>query len=190
MPADLLIEPPGTHGLNGIPVPEDFFHHQLNVVKVLLRLQRVVDAVVARFVKLNVIHARIVAIVLAAGCFHQSVRHERAGGDNGVDQSAVNQIADDQPLLGDCHRPGQGHHHKAVFVARHGFQHVNSLAELAPGKRRIGHAAHQRADGPGFGQVERKNRRQLVLHWVVQLAVNTCAFTLLGQRVTSTEWGT
>ncbi len=79
MPANFLVEPPGTHGLNRIPVAEDCFHYQLDVVKILLRLQRVIDAVVARFVELNVVHARIVAIVLAARGFDESVRHERAG---------------------------------------------------------------------------------------------------------------
>ena len=116
------------------------------------------------------------------------MRHQGAGRHHGIHQSFIYQIADDQPLLGHRHGASQSHYHEAVSVAGHCFQHIHRFSKLAAGKRRVGHATHQVADTLGLGEVQRKNRRELVLHWIMQLAVNACAFLLLAQCFTS--WNT
>ncbi len=183
--ADGAVQLPRAHDLLRVPLAQNFFHHQLNVVQVLLRLQRVINAVIARFIQLNIVHPWVIAIMFAAGGLNQSMRHQRSGGYHSVDQPFIDQVADDQTLLGHGHGACQGHDHEAVLVSRHGLKHVHRLAKLATGKCRVRHAAHQIADALGLGKVQRKNRRELVLHRIVELAVNACAFLLLAQRFTS-----
>ena len=147
----------------------------LHEVEVRLRLQRVVHAVVAGLVQLDVVHLRVVAEVRAPRGLHQPVRHQRAGGDNGVDDAVVNQIGDHQPLLGDGHRARQRHHDETLFVARHGFQHVGAFAHLPPGECRVAHRADQVIHGLDLRQVERLQRYQLVGNGIVQFALNAFA---------------
>ena len=63
------VQLPRTHNLLRVPLAQHFFHHQFNMVQVLLRLQCVIDAVIARLIQLNVVHSGVIAIVLAAGGF-------------------------------------------------------------------------------------------------------------------------
>ena len=82
----------------------------------------------------------------AAGGLHQPVRHQRAGGNDGIDDAAIDQFGDDQSLLGDRHGASQGHHHETLFIPGHGLQHVRRFAHLPPGESRLGHGAHQVVD--------------------------------------------
>src|SRR6185312_15065483 len=179
--ADGVVQLPGAHGLLRVPFAQDFFHHQLHVIKVGFRFERVIDAVVARLIELFVVHARVIAIVVLAGGFYESVGHESAGGDQGVDQSAINEIADDEALLGNGHGAGKSHDDEAVAIAGHGFKHVNGFAELASGEGRIRHGAHEFVNGFDLAQIKREDGRKFVTYRIMQLAVNACAFLLLAQ---------
>ena len=115
----------------------------------------------------------------APGGLDQPVRHQRAGGDDGVDDAAIDQFGDDQPLLGDGHRARKGHYDEAFFVARHRFQHVGAFAHLAAGKSGVAHGPHQVIHGVDLRQIQRLQRYQLVRNRIVQLAINSFAVRLV-----------
>ncbi len=175
------IQLPGAQGLLRVPLAEDLFHHQFDMVKVRFGLHHVIDPVVARFVEFFVVHARVVAIMDLPGGFYQAVGHGTAGGDQGVDQATITEIADDQALLGHGHGAGKGHHNEAVAIAGHSFKHVHGFAKLAAGEGSISHGAHQIIHGFDLAQIEREDGRKFVAYRIMQLAVNACAFLLLAQ---------
>ena len=113
------------------------------------------------------------------GSLHQSMRHQRAGRDDGVDDSPIDQLSDDQPLFGDRHRAGQGHDHEAVLVAGHGFEDVDGLTQLPAGECGLGHGAHQVVDRMHFPEIERLQWNQPVLDWIVQMALHTGAVMIV-----------
>ena len=84
------------------------------------------------------------------GRFDETVRHQRAGRNDRFDHAALDQIAKNKPIFADRQRAGERHHHETIFVARHRFQHVRGVADLAPGERRVAHRAHQLVDGAAF----------------------------------------
>ena len=152
------------------------------MIEVLLRLQRVVHAVVAGLVEFHVIHPWVVAVMLATRGLDQAMGHERASGDDGIDDALINEIADDEPLLGHGHGPGQGHDHEAIFVARHGFQHIGCFTKLAAGKGGIGHASNQVIGSLNLPEVEGEDRRELIFGGVVQFAVDSDARAVVVSR--------
>ncbi len=81
----------------------------------------------------------------------------------------------DQPLLGHSHRPRQGHHHKTILVAGHGFQHVGGFTQLPAGERGLRHRPHQVIDRMHLLQVERLQWNQPVFNRIVQLALDSRA---------------
>ena len=111
--------------------------------------------------------------------FHQAVRHQRAGGDHGLHHAVINEVGDDQSLLGHRHGAGQRHHHETIFVARHGFQHLSALAHLPSGKRGVAHGTDQVIHGAGLRQIERLQRNQFVGNGIVQYAIQAFAVTLV-----------
>ena len=118
-------------------------HDLLNIVEVLLRLERVIHAVVALLIKLGVGHIGVIAEMGTSGGFDKSVRHESTGRDDRVDNAAVNQLGNNQALLRYSHRPGQGHDYETILIARHGFEHIGSFAKLAASEGSLRHRAHQ-----------------------------------------------
>src|SRR5262249_44932773 len=58
-------------------------------------------------------------------------------------------------------------------------------AKWPAGELGVRHTFHQLANALDLGKVERENRREFVLHRIVQFAVNACALALFGQRFTS-----
>ncbi len=84
-----------------------------------------------------------------------------------------------ESLLGYGHGAGEGHDHKTVFVARHGFQNVGGLAQLPAGKGGLGHGPHQVVDGMNFAQIERLQRDQPVCDWIVQMALASRAVMIV-----------
>ena len=97
------------------------------------------------------------------------MRHQRSGGDDGVDDAVIDEVGDHQALLGDGHRAGQGHHNEAFLVARHGFQHVGAFANLASGEGGVAHGADKVIHGLDLRKIERLQRYQLVGNGIVQL---------------------
>ena len=146
---------------------EHFAHHLFHVVQIGFGLQGVVHAVITLLVEFFVGNLRVVAEVGPPGGFYQSVRHQRASRDNRIHDAAIDQLRDHQALLGHSHRPRQGHHHKTVLVAGHGFQHVGSFAQLAAGERRLRHRTHQIVDGMHLVKVEWLQRNQPVFNRIV-----------------------
>jgi hypothetical protein len=146
MLTDGVIQPPRAHSFIRVPVAEDLFHYHLDVIEVALRFERVIDAVVPGLVEFFVIHCRVVAVMGLAGGLDQAVRHQSAGGDDGLDDAVVDKIANDETLFSNGHGAGEGHHHETVFVARHGLKNISALAELAAGERGLAHGADQLAD--------------------------------------------
>ena len=138
-----LVELVGAQYLVGVPFRQDPEHDLFHIVQVGLRLQRVVHAVVPLPVELFVGDFRVVAEMGATGGFDQPVRHQGPRGNDCVHDAAIDQLRDDQSLLGHRHGAGERHYFEAVLVAGHRFQHVGRLAQLPPGKRRFGHASHQ-----------------------------------------------
>ena len=110
---------------------------------------------------------------------HEAVCHQRAGGNNRIDDAVINQIGDHQSLLGDGHRSREGHHDKTIFVASHGFQDIGAFADLATGECRIAHRADQIIHGFDLRQIERLQRYQLVGDGIVKFALNTFAVRLM-----------
>jgi hypothetical protein len=103
------------------------------------------------------------------------VSHERAGRHNRIHNAAVDELGDDQTLFGHRHRSGQSHYDERVFVERHRFEHVGSLAKLPAGEGRLGHRAHQIVDRPHLGKIKRLQGDQPVFDGIVQLAVFSLA---------------
>ena len=151
-------------------------HHPLHVIEILFGLQRIVDAVVSRLIQLLVAELRIVPEMRAASRFHQPMSHERAGRHDRIHNAAIDQLRNHQALLGHGHRAGKRHHNEGILVARHGFEHVGRLAELASRKRGVRHRAHQIVDGMDLAQIERLQRNQPISHRIVQFSVDPCAF--------------
>ena len=149
------------------PIAEHLCHYPLNVVEILLRLERVINAVVSLLVKLGIGYVGVVAEMRAARSLNQSVRHERTGGNDGVHNAPLDQVGDDQSLLGNGHRAGKGHDHKAILVAGHGFENVSSLTDLAPSEGSLRHCNHQIVNGAHVGEIQRLERNQLVFNRVV-----------------------
>ena len=117
------------------------------------------------------------------GCLYQSVRHERAGRNDRIDDPPIDQLGDDQPLFGHCHGPCQRHHHKSIFVERHRFQYVGRFAELASGERSLRHGPHQAVNRSDLAQVQRFQRNQPILNRIVQLPVDPLSAALLPMRI-------
>ena len=67
----------------------------------------------------------------------------------------LDEIGDDQPLLGDRHGAGESHDDEAILVARHCLQHVGGFADLAAGEGRVCHGANQVVDGVDLREIER-----------------------------------
>ncbi len=106
-----------------------------------------------------------------AGRFDQSMSHQCAGRNNRVHDAAVDQVGDDQSLLGHGHGAGQRHHHETVFVHGHGLKHVGRLAQLPARERSLGHGTHQVVDRAHFREIQRLQRNQPVFDRVVQMAI-------------------
>ncbi len=104
--ADGAIQLPRACGLVRVPLVKHGSEDALHLVEVLLRLQGVVDAVVARFVELDIVHLGIVDVVRAANALDQAMRHQGAGGDQGAHDAAIDEVGDHQSLLGDGHGAG------------------------------------------------------------------------------------
>jgi hypothetical protein len=158
MRSDGAVQLIGAHYFVGVPTAEGRRHHALHVVEVLLGLERVIDAVVSCLVEFLVAELGIVAKMRAAGRFDQAMGHQRASRNDGIHDTAIDQLGYDQTLLGHGHRAGEGHDHEAFFVARHSLQHVGGFAELAACKRSLRHGAHEVVDGVNLGEIERLQR--------------------------------
>jgi len=158
-----------------IPGVQHLRQHFFHVVEVLLRLDRVVDAVVTLLVKFFIGDCWVDAVVGTARRLDQSVCHQGAGGDDGIDDAAVDQFRDDQSLFGDGHGAGQSHDPEAVFVERHGFEDVGGFAQLAAGEGRPGHGPNQVIDGFDLAEIERFEGNQPVFHGIVQMAIRALA---------------
>ena len=91
----------------------------------------------------------------------------------------IDQIGDDQSLLGDRHGAGEGHDDEAILVTRHGLQHVGGLPDLASGEGGLRHGAHQVVDRADPWKIERLQRDQLIADGVVQLALDARAFRIV-----------
>ncbi len=154
-----------------VPSLQHCRHNFFDVIQVLFRLERVVDTVVPLFVEFNVRNFGIGLEVGAPSSLDQTVSHERASGHNGIYYAAVDQLSDDQPLFGDCHGPGQGHHDKSVFIQRHGFEHVGCFPQLASGEGGLRHGTNQAINGMNFREIERFQRDQPVFYGIVQATV-------------------
>ena len=126
-----------------VPVAEHLSHHSFNIVKILLRLQCVVNAVVALLVEFRIGDIRVVLIMRAAGGLNKSMGHKRARRNDGIHDAVLDQVGNNQTLLGDGHGTRESHHDEAIFVASHGLEHVGSFADLASGERSFRHGAHQ-----------------------------------------------
>ncbi len=144
--SDLAVELVGAQRLIVVPSLVDGADDLLHVVQIGLRLERVIDAVVSGLVQFHIVHLGVVAEVLASGSLDQPVGHQRAGGDDGMDEAMVDQIGDDQALLRYRHRAGKGHDDETVFVAGHGFKHVGAFADLASGEGGVAHRCDQVID--------------------------------------------
>ena len=169
--ADGVVQLVGAHHLVVVPGLEHRRHDFFDVIEVLFRLERVVDAVVALLVKFHVRNFRIGPEVGAPGRLDQTVSHQRAGRDNGIHDAAVDQLRDDQPLLGDGHGAGKRHHDESVFVERHGFEYVGRFPQLPAGECRLRHGTHQAINGMNLREIERLQRDQPVFDGIVQITV-------------------
>ena len=76
---DLTIDLVRANDFAVVPSFEDFRDDGLDVIEVRLRLQRVVHAVVAGLIELDIIHLRVVLEVRTPGSLDQTMRHQRAG---------------------------------------------------------------------------------------------------------------
>jgi hypothetical protein len=119
--------------------------------------------------------------VRPAGGFDQAVSHQSSRRDDGIHNASIDQLSDDQPLLGHGHGAGQRHHDEGIFVQRHGFEHVGGFAQLAPGKGGLGHCPHQAVDRRNLAQVEWFEWDQPVFDGIMQitiLALSACSVRL------------
>jgi len=175
---DFAIHLPRAHRLFGVPLLQNAGDDAFDEVEVRLRLQRVVDAVIAGLVEFDVVHPGVVAEVRLAGRFYQPVSHKRAGRDEGFDDAGVDQVGDDQSLFGHGHRPRERHHHEAVFVAGHGFEHVGADTDLPRTEGRVAHRGDQVVDGLDFRKIEGLQRDEFVGNRIVQFAVDARALMM------------
>src|SRR5208282_131091 len=92
MRSDGAVQLVRAHHFIRIPAAKYGCHHTLHVVEVLLRFERVVDAVVSSLVEFLVAELGIMTEMRAPGRFDQAVRHQRSGGNDGVDNAAIDQL--------------------------------------------------------------------------------------------------
>ena len=159
-------------------------HHALHVIEILLGLERVVDAVIASFVKFFVAQVGIVAEMRAPGRFDQSMRHQSAGRDNGIHDAAIDQLGDDQALLGTVMAPASVITMKASLsramasstsAASPSWRPVNAVLDIARTRSSI---------GVNLLEIERLERNQAVRYRIVQLALDSRAFVVLAFMMT------
>ena len=115
MRSDGAVQLVRTHHFVRIPAAEHRGHHALHIVQILFRFERVIDAVVSGFVEeFLVAELGIVPEMSAPSRFDQSMRHQRAGGNDGIHYATIDQLGNHQALLGHGHRACEGHDDAAV----------------------------------------------------------------------------
>ena len=169
--SDGVVQFVGAHHFVVVPRFQHGRHNFFDVIEVLFRLERVVDPVVPLLIKFNIRNFRIRPEVSPPTSLDQTMSHHRARRDNGIHHPSVDQLRDDQPLLGDSHRASKGHHDESVFVQRHGFEHIGRFPQLAPGEGRLRHRTNQAVNGMNFGEIERFQRDQPVFDGIVQITI-------------------
>src|SRR5882757_5302355 len=105
--------------------------------------------------------------------------HERAGRNDRIHNSAIDQLRDDQALLCYGHRASQGHHHETIFVPGHRFENIGSFTELAAGESGLGHGADEVVYRVNFSRIEGLQWDQAVLYGVVKLTIDPRAFVMI-----------
>jgi hypothetical protein len=92
------------------------------------------------------------------------------GRHDGMDQTAIDHLADNPPLLGHGHRTGQRQHDAAVRLLI-GFQEdVERFAHLASAERGPRHATNQVGEGCDELQIDTLQRNKSIFASVVQRA--------------------
>ncbi len=168
---DGVVQLVGTHDFIVVPGFENRRHHLFDIIEVLLRLEGVVDAVVALLIEFFVRDFRIGAEMRPPGRLDQPVSHQGAGRDNRIHDPAINELGHDQALLGDRHGACQSHYNERVVVERHRLQDVSRFAKLTARESRLGHGSHQSIDRRHFRQIQRFQRNQAVLDGIMQMSV-------------------
>src|SRR5271170_67779 len=108
--SDFAMKLPAADNFVWIPVFQDAVYYFFNVVEIGLRLERIVDAIVTSLKKLVVVHlGGIVTEMRKTGGFDEAVGHERAGGDDGLDDAALDKITEHQAHFSDGQRAGESH---------------------------------------------------------------------------------
>src|SRR5277367_1347618 len=169
------MEFPATDNFVWIPVFQNAVHYFFHVIEIGLRLEGIVDAIVTGHKELVVVHlGGIVAEMRKTGGFDETVGHERAGGDDGLHDAALDEVAKYQSHFSDSECSGKSHNDETVFVARHGFENVCSITNLPGGVRGGTHCSHKFVDGSTFGKIKGEDGAQLVLDGIVQHTPSNC----------------
>ena len=135
----------------------------LDVVEILLELDRVVDPVVTPLVEVFILHAGAVLEVQQARAFGQAVGHQRTSRDERLYPAAFDHLAEQQPLFRDGHRAGYRYDPETIAVADHLLEHVRGFSEAASSEGGFGHRAHEGVDTGGLVGVEGREGRQPVI---------------------------
>ena len=132
-------------------------------VQVFLKLDGVVDAVVAFFEKLFVAHGGPMLEVQHPGPFHKPMGHQGACGHNRLDPAAFDHLAQNKSLFRNRHGPRNGNDPKAVWISDHRLKDISGFAQSSAAKGRIAHGANQIVDTVEVSEVERCERFQTVV---------------------------
>ena len=157
-PPERLVQGARAGDLAFRPLLQDRLDDELHPIQVALQFQRVVDAVETRVVRGAVVEragARRRLEVDHPGGLDEAMDHQGPGADDRVEQSVVDHVAQNEPLLGRGHRAGEGADDQAVRIRGHVVEHVRRLAKLtAPEGGRL-HRREQIREGPDGAEIER-----------------------------------
>jgi hypothetical protein len=182
--ADAPVKFPTADDFAGIPFVEDAVDDLFDVIEIGFGLEGVVDPVVSGEKEFLVVHfGGIVAEVRAARGFDEAVSHESAGGDDGFDDSGLDEIAEDEAHLADGESTGESHDDEAILVAGHGFEDVGGVTDLAGSVGGVAHGAYQIVDGFDFGEIKRVDGAELVFDGIVENASGDGLAGVFGHRV-------
>ena len=122
-----------------------------------------------------------------ASGFDEAVSHERAGGDDSFDDAGFDEIAEDQTHFADGESAGEGHDDETILIAGHGFEDVGSIADLPRGVGGVAHGADEIVDCFNFGEIERKDRAELVFDGIVKDAAGNGFLWMLCHELLENE---
>ena len=140
-----------------IPLREHLLEDLLDVLEVRLGLERIVHPDYIPFRTAPRRPFRPVLVVFQPSGLDEAMSHQCASGHDGLHESPVDHLADDQTHLGDGHRSRKGQDDGTLRIASHVHEGIDSFTELASAEGCTRHGLGDIVEVLHLGEVERNN---------------------------------